>query len=230
MAYSQKYGRTFHFPFSPGTTSDDRINNNYWLDMSKIERLVHTEKLDGENNCISKYGVFARSHAAPTTSPWTSMLRQKWALIKNDIGNYEIFGENLFAIHSIEYCELDDHFHVFAVREHDKWLSWEETCFVAAAFDMTTVPMLQAIDKLPEKAVFEKNTLNLTAQRSIYGSIDVSNQKPCSMEGIVTRNMGEYSVDDFQKNVFKYVRKNHVKTDEHWTKNWKRAPLKNERK
>ena len=95
---------------------------------------------------------------------------------------------------------------------------------------MTAVPVLQAIDKLPEKAVFEKNTLDLTAQRSIYGSIDVSNQKPCSMEGVVTRNVDEYSVDDFQKNVFKYVRKNHIKTDEHWTKNWKRAPLKNERK
>lgn len=30
---SRKYNRTFHFDFSPGTTSDDRINYNWWNDM-----------------------------------------------------------------------------------------------------------------------------------------------------------------------------------------------------
>ena len=39
------------------------------------------------------------------------------------------------------------------------------------------------------------------------------------------RNVGEYPVSEFAHNVFKYVRKGHVKTDEHWTRNWKRAPL-----
>ena len=29
MAQSEKYGRTYHYPFSPGSTSDDRINRNY---------------------------------------------------------------------------------------------------------------------------------------------------------------------------------------------------------
>lgn len=45
---TEKYGRTYHYPFSPGTTSDDRINTTYWEDIQKIETLVHTEKLDGE--------------------------------------------------------------------------------------------------------------------------------------------------------------------------------------
>ena len=71
---SEKYGRTYHYPFSPGTTSDDRINHTYWEDIQRIRTLVHTEKLDGENNCLSQWGVFARSHAAPTTSPWTCLL------------------------------------------------------------------------------------------------------------------------------------------------------------
>jgi hypothetical protein len=48
------------------------------------------------------------------------------------------------------------------------------------------------------------------------------------MEGIVTRNAGRYPVDAFAENVFKYVHKGHVKTDEHWTRYWKRAQLKNE--
>lgn len=53
MNTQRKYGRTWHYPFSPGTTSDDRINADYWQDLQAIAQLVHTEKLDGENNCLS---------------------------------------------------------------------------------------------------------------------------------------------------------------------------------
>lgn len=60
--HSEKYGRTYHYSFSPDTTSDDRIAHDYWSVLQKIETLVHTEKLDGENNCLNKYGVFARTH------------------------------------------------------------------------------------------------------------------------------------------------------------------------
>ncbi|EBW1656559.1 2'-5' RNA ligase, partial [Salmonella enterica subsp. enterica serovar Typhimurium] len=34
-----------------------------------------------------------------------------------------------------------------------------------------------------------------------------------------------FSLNDFSHRVFKYVRKDHVKTDVHWKKNWRRAPL-----
>lgn len=230
MTYSQKYGRTYHFPFSPGVSNDDRINNNYWQNIKSFQKIVHTEKLDGENNCLNKHGVFARSHAMPTNSAWTSTLRQKWNIIKHDLGNYELFGENLFAIHSIEYAEIDSHFFVFAVRELDQWLSWEETLFIASAFDIPTVPVIATIDRLPEQAAFERQVITLATAESSFQSIEANSGKPCTMEGIVTRNFDTYSVSQFEKNVFKYVRKDHVTTNEHWTKNWKRSPLKNERK
>ncbi|EEG87619.1 hypothetical protein PROPEN_00162 [Proteus penneri ATCC 35198] len=54
---SQKYDRTYHYPFSPGTTNDDRINAQWWQDICQIKQLIHTEKLDGENNCLNKMGV-----------------------------------------------------------------------------------------------------------------------------------------------------------------------------
>ena len=76
-------------------------------DVKKIETIIHTEKLDGENNCLSRYGVFARSHAAPATSSWTRAIRERWDLMKNDLGDIEIFGENLYAIHSIEYRKIE---------------------------------------------------------------------------------------------------------------------------
>lgn len=228
MSISRKYGRTYHYPFSPGTTSDDRINSDYWKDISQIERLILTEKLDGENNCLSKYGVFARSHAAPTVSPWTRALREKWNLLKNDLGDYELFGENLYAVHSIRYPNIDQHYFVFGIRENDQWLSWEETAFIAAFFDFPLVPVIAVLDTLPSRNLFEEQLIECAGKPSVFGSVDVQTGKPCSMEGIVSRNANGYAVDDFQQNVLKYVRKGHVKTDEHWIRNWKRAPLTNE--
>lgn len=223
---SQKYGRTYHFPFSPGTTSDDRINHTYRDDIQQIEVLVHTEKLDGENNCLNRFGVFARSHAAPTTSPWTKQLRGRWELMKRDLGDIELFGENLYAIHSIEYKRIESYYYVFAVRCLDKWLSWDEVKFYAAIFDFPTVPELdiQQVKGLPDDRL-EQQILAWAQQPSVFGSTDTQTGEDCTREGIVTRNAGEYLIGDFSHNVFKYVRKGHVKTGEHWTRNWQRAHL-----
>lgn len=228
---SQKYGRTYHYPFSPGTTSDDRINHSYWKDIQNIETLIHTEKLDGENNCMNKFGVFARSHIAPTNSPWTSQIRERWKFIKNDLGDIELFGENLYAIHSIEYEQIESYYYIFAVRCLDKWLSWEEVKFYAAMFDLPTVPEIsvQSVKELDSKTL-EKQIISYAQEPSVFGSIDTLTQKDCTREGIVSRNIGEYSINEFAHNVFKYVRKGHVKTDEHWSRNWKRAKLIWERK
>jgi len=222
---SRKYGRTYHFPFSPGTTSDDRIQHDYWHYLSQMQDVVHTEKLDGENNCLNKYGVFARSHAAPTTSPWTSHLRQRWEAIKHDLGDLELFGENIYAIHSIEYQQIAHHFYVFAVRHHDQWLSWDEVCFYAAAFDFPVVPILWRGNPIKDELLFKQSVLALTQQQSAFASIDVQTKNVCTIEGVVSRDANGFGLQELGQHVFKYVRKCHVKTDEHWTRNWKRARL-----
>jgi RNA ligase len=230
MALSQKYGRTYHYPFSPGTTSDDRITHDYWVHMQHIPLLIHTEKLDGENNCLSKHGVFARSHATPTTSPWTESLRRFWELIKSELGDLEIFGENLYAIHSIEYRRLEHHFYIFGIREFDRWLSWEETQFYANMLDLHVVPVIKTEAPPANQPIFETGMLALVNGPGVFEPYDVHDQKPTTMEGIVSRNADGYPIMTFAQNVFKYVRKGHVKTNEHWTRNWKRAPLLNERR
>lgn len=223
---SQKYGRTYHFPFSPGTTSDDRINHSYWEDILRIKNIVYTEKLDGENNCLNRYGVFARSHAAPTTSAWTSQLRQHWELLKRDLGDIELFGENLYAIHSIEYKRIESYYYIFAVRCMDKWLSWDEVKFYAALFDFPTVPELGSDEASNlSRELIKQKIIGWAQEPSVFGSVDTSTGNDCTREGIVARNVGEYPVAAFAHNVFKYVREGHVKTGEHWTHNWKRARL-----
>lgn len=223
---STKYGRTYHFPFSPGTTSDDRFNHMYWEDIQNFPELLYTEKLDGENNCLSARGVFARSHAAPTTSPWTAQIRQHWSILKNDLGDLEFFGENLYAVHSIEYTKLEQYYYVFAVRIKDMWLSWEEVEFYAKLFDLPTVPVLkkelvQNLDVLH----LHQRVEEFASRVSVLGSIDPNTEEDCTMEGLVCRNVHAYPVKEFQHNVFKYVRKGHVQTDEHWTRSWRRTPL-----
>ncbi len=57
---------------------------------------------------------------------------------EHDLKNIEIFGENMYGIHSIAYKNLESYFYVFAVREGDVWLSWEEVKFYAELFDFPT--------------------------------------------------------------------------------------------
>lgn len=237
---SRKYGRTYHLNFSPGTTSDDRIAFDYWKDLRNIDELLITEKLDGENNCLSEHGVFARSHAATTESRWTQDIRQRWQSMKYDLkGGVQIFLENLYAIHSIEYRNLDNHYFVFAVRENGRCAGWDEVKFWAESFDLPTVPVLQTVHPSGQLEEFEfKNLiLNYASKKSDLDSYnhvmnsagELINQEQCTREGIVVANADEYLLRNFDKNVFKYVRAKHVKTDEHWTKNWKRAKLNWER-
>lgn len=226
--HSEKYGRTYHYPFSLGTTSDDRINFDYWSDLQKIKGLVHTEKLDGENNCLNRWGVFARSHAAPTTSPWTATIREFWQRIKGELGDLEIFLENLYAVHSIQYTAIEHHFYVFAVRERERWLSWEEVKFYAAMLDLPTVPQIEIEPTPIAQNVFEPKIKDIVGTKGAFDPVDAITGKPCTMEGVVSRNAESFGTDLFAQNVFKWVRKGHVKTGEHWTRNWRRAPLKNE--
>jgi len=228
MTTQRKYGRTYHYPFSPGTTSDDRINKHYWQDIQLIDQLIHTEKLDGENNCLNKYGVFARSHAAPTISAWTRQIRQRWELIKHDLGDIELFGENMYATHSIEYRGLEQDFYLFAVRCKDMWLSWEEVKFYAALFDFACVPELVVTSPVQQEVAYRSAIVEQANGAGHFKPYDVHSGAACTMEGIVTRNAAEFPVAQFSHHVFKYVRKNHVKTDIHWKVNWQRARMAHE--
>ncbi len=209
---STKYPRTYHFPFSPGATSDDRISEN-WAAILQHE-LVMTEKLDGENTCLKADGVYARSHAAPTTSPWAVKMRELWEQHKHTLGDLEVFGENLYAIHSIEYERLESYLYVFGIRQGGEWLSWEEVEFYAGVLDLPTVPVVMR-GIFTEEEILSNIETEMAAGSRLGGEC----------EGFVFRNAGRFHSDDFEKNVLKYVRENHVQTDEHWTRNWQRAKL-----
>ena len=230
--HSHKYPRTYHFPLSPGTTSDDRIAKSF--DCLLHEPIVITEKLDGENTCLNQYGVFARSHAAPTRNPWAGYLWDTWNELHRQLGNLELFGESLYAVHSLVYNNLESYFYLFAIREGERWLSWEEVEFYAALLQFPTVPVLykSRIVELPEE-------LNTHPKEKLTSLIEQMVQQPSALsnpelgfvqrEGIIARVAREFPDEAFAQCVYKWVRKNHVKTDQHWTRNWQRARLNREK-
>ena len=195
MSISRKYGRTYHYDFSPGTTSDDRINRDWYDHISKMSKTIDTEKLDGENRCMNGVGIFARSHAAPTTNPWASHLKSKYSMIQNDLkeGNIELFGEDVYAIHSIIYPNIEEHFYLFGVRVLDKWVSWEEVKWYADIFDFPIVPEVSINDiKLLSKDDIQNHVITESEKPSVFGSYQAIEKSArgnaCSREGIVTRN------------------------------------------
>lgn len=249
MNESRKYCRSSHAKISLGSTSDDRfMPDGYLQSFAEMDSLILTEKLDGQNNCFSKLGVFARSHASPTHHPWDKPMRERWELIKHDLGTLEIFGENMYGIHSIAYKNLESYFYVFAVREGDVWLSWEEVKLYAELFDFPTVPELPISTSLKdmynestdENEILERwlcENLGKAWTESVetpgqLGGYSPETGKDCS-EGFVIRNQNSFKTNNETlpvaknefDNLFKLVRKSHVHTDVHWTKTWKPARL-----
>lgn len=218
MEEKTKYPRTFHLPYSLGLTNDDKKAVG-WQENIIGKRIVITEKLDGQNSSMTINGVFARSHATPSTFGWDKNLLEhggtydqvKMWLDEDTI----IYGENLYGIHSIEYNKLPAYYFIFALRIDDNFMGWESVETYSELIEVPTVPVLFKGIVDSEKEL-EELIYSLMKQPSKFGD---------TIEGVVVRNYLKFKYSDFDKNVVKYVRENHVQTDEHWRKNWKKATL-----
>jgi hypothetical protein len=222
---NSKYPRTYHLPWSPGSTSDDKKLSDNWFIINgfKDSEIIITEKLDGENSSFSNCDVFSRSHSVPTRSPWSRNLWENDGLlwkIKDKIGENEwIYGENLFGEHSIHYNRLTSYFHMFAARhmeeDLDYWYSWDDVELTASILGVPTVPALWR-GVINSETQLRELVNKFMSEPSTYGD---------TKEGVVIRKVGQFNNKEFSKNVCKYVRANHVQTDKHWTKNWNKASL-----
>lgn len=200
-----KYPRTYHFNFSLGATSDDKIID--CIDHFKGKRVIVTEKMDGENSNIYNNYYHPRS-LTDDGHPSRNWLKGYVANFQYLIPeNYRICGENLYAKHSIFYDSLENYFYAFSVWNEDVCLSWDKTVSFLDDLNVLHVPVLY-------DGIFDYNIIE-----DIFTIMDHENH-----EGIVCRLADEFHYDDFSKSVAKAVRKNHVRSDEHWKNNW----IKNE--
>lgn len=196
-----KYPRTFHCPWSGYVGEDDRIATDLGV---FNERIVVTEKMDGENTTMYRDKLHARS--VDGNSHWTqSYVRSIHSRIAYEIPeDWRICGENLYAKHSIEYTDLESYFYIFSIwNEKNECLSWNETVEWCELLDLPHVPVLfdGKWTEQPEKIhkhLWEKKV-----------------DEKCH-EGYVIRSADKFAYNEFRSKVLKYVRKNHVTTATHW--------------
>ena len=213
-----KYPRTPHFPFSPGISEDDVILPSTSTLPCFNQEAVLTEKLDGGNCSIFRRKVYARTVGEQATHPSFGAIKQMAGQISCLIpDNIQIFCENLFAIHSINYDRLDSYLYLFAVLENgDRWLSWDEVVEWSDTLGIPTVPVIQR---------------GLFGTEKIVGEIIIKKMKQESAlssgtpEGFVLRCTSGFKYNELDKYCAKYVRAGHIQTDEKWKKTWKQAKL-----
>lgn len=206
-----KYSRTAHLPWSEGCGSDD-ILLKHCSDFDNREVIV-TEKLDGENTTIySDAFVHARSIDSSHHES-RSWLKRYASTFSHDIPfGHRICGENLYAYHSIFYSNLPSYFLAFGIyNEYDLCLSWDDTVFICNVLGISTVPVIYRgiwdVDKIKK----------VWTGQGTYPTFDSPEMtQPTNAEGYVVRLADEFDQKDFSKYCAKYVRKNHVQTDQHW--------------
>ena len=114
--------------------------------------------------------------------------------------SYRICGENLFAEHSISYNNLESYFYGFSLWRDDLCIAWERTLAFFSQYLVVPVPVLY---------------IGLWDEKICQTLMNESTEKG-TMEGYVVRTIKSFNINEFDKNVAKFVRANHVQTDEHW--------------
>lgn len=204
---SAKYPRSFHLPWSPGGTSDDKRLR----DVSALvgAELVITEKCDGSNLTYTRHHVFSRSHSGPPAHPSFALAKATHGRIGHLLSEgLSVFCEYCYAVHSIAYTALPDYSLVFGVRDDvtGLWWDWDMTSAQAADLGLPTVPVLfrGAVSSEEDlRALTEK----LAREPSVFGG---------PREGVVVRRAAQFEDAEFSRSLGKWVRKDHVQTDEHW--------------
>lgn len=210
-----KWPKTQHWPWSPSPHQPHRYHADPARFVNRPVRI--TEKLDGGNTCLHRGFTFARSSGQPATEPWFDWVKNCRApltvVLPDDL---YLYGENLYAIHSIEYDPLPDFWFLFGALQHGRFTSVCDLQVIADECGFTTVPTVfegefSSVDEIT--TWFETNV----KEPSVYGP---------NREGFVIRILEAFDFGDFPLAVAKYVRKNHIQTDTHWTKTWRPAKLR----
>jgi hypothetical protein len=196
-----KYPRTYHLPWSEKATDDDKILK----DISQFAKreIVQTVKLDGENTTMYRDHFHARSLDSKH-HPSRNWVKGLWASIAYEIPEgWRICGENVYAVHTIEYSNLATYFYVYSIwNEKNEALSWDETLEYCELLNLTPVPVLY-------RGIFDEDKIRSQYQPVINGD---------RCEGYVIRLADSFKYEDFTKSVAKFVSTSfEIAGNEHWS-------------
>lgn len=192
-----KYPRTTHLPWSEGVTDDDKKASS--VEIYKGMEVVVTLKMDGENTTLYRDGLHARSLDSGH-HPSRSWVKGFHAGIAGKIPEYlRICGENVYAQHSIAYDNLESYFLGFSIWNGPGCLEWDVTLNWFEELGIASVPVLY-------RGVFDEEKI-----RALW-----TPEFAAKHEGYVVRPVNPFHHEYFSQVVMKYVRKDHIQTDEHW--------------
>ena len=197
MTLRYKYPRTMHLPWSPGWTKDDRVLKT--TEHFVGQEVVVTEKMDGENTTLARDYTHARSVSSSNhiSRHWLKQFHSTFAYgLPADL---RVCGENLYAQHSIAYDNLLSYFLAFSVWERDFCFYLDDTVEYVEKLGLNMVPVLW-------RGIWDEKKIVQLAEQ-----LDLTRQ-----EGIVVRRVNAFSMQEFGLYLAKWVRTDHVTTDEHW--------------
>lgn len=164
----REYEKTFHIP---------EVTSKFNLDKVSLQRLlagkvVVEEKMDGTNVGIirhSKGFALQKRHSLVGPSEHEQFnFFHRWAYEFNFDRlmalpkDHLVYGEFLYATHTIRYTGLPDYFLAFDIRYRKFWLDYEERMDFCKAFGLHTVPTiaygnftkLELLDMIPPTSVY----------------------------------------------------------------------------
>jgi hypothetical protein len=219
-----KYPRTPHLFGSKGTDDDKHLGEAESYRFLNDQSLIVEEKLDGTNVGIhfTSNGVMVlqcRGHLITEGMHPQYDLFKQWAAMKRPVleerlmDRFILFGEWLFAKHSIHYRRLPHYFYEFDLfdKEIEDFLSLERRIDLLEGINVHTVP------------VIHRGSLNRDRLVSLIGPSrfdsgfenPLTKQTDHSMEGLYLRTEANGVVTGRAKFVrFEFVEK--VKQSEHW--------------
>lgn len=222
-----KYPRTYHLSCSPEVHSDDKVLPIEIEETFLNEELYISEKIDGGNAPLHAGKVYARAISNETFHPSFTKLKNLYKGIyyekMNEFDFHEniLYGENVQAEHSIKYTKLNSPYYLFNILslKTNIWKSVEEVEEISKQLNLPMVPFIakRKFKTIKELSKFLAEELK---KPSAFGE---------DREGFVIRKVNQFKTEDFYKNVCKYVRKGHVQTEDHWSKNWKENKILKEK-
>lgn len=150
-----KYPRTPHLFGSTGTADDKHLGERASAAFVADPSLVVEEKLDGTNVGLhfapdGRLVLQCRGHLITTAMHPQYDLFKQWAAVKRDVlaerlgGRYILFGEWLYARHSVHYRQLPHYFFEFDIYDKDDavYLSLDRRVRMIEGSGIHTVPVV----------------------------------------------------------------------------------------
>ena len=217
-----KYPSTPYLPMSPGFEEND-INLPDLKPFLNVP-LFMTIKLDGSNVQCTREHVAARNGNV-ADHPSFDMLKAEHARFRWSIPEgVQVFGEWLYAKHSIHYTgplALQNRFQVFGVYYQDRRMfgSWQDVEEMAKTLGYPTTPVILRgtwSEEWELRQALEAAAVQVIAQGHEGLVVRVAHPFPyANFEGYETTNgKTTWRVSA----IGKYVRADHVQTDAHWSR------------